>query len=588
VSYIAACGPTVVYNIDGNGKKIISSEFVLYINSYYDNTLSQQDWMHVLTHELGHALGIGVMWKLTQQFGGAAPIDSPTGPYLDGAVYTEAQSAYNNLTSSIRTAIPLEASGGVGTASGHWDDTGRKALSSPYLWSFGNRELGGQAYQWIKYRQLMYFPFLNNTSDIEEINLSTHGSILKNNGHLYTFGLNDYGQLGNGEISETSPFYQYHHVGCDYEKVSLGYKNSFAIKANGDLYAWGINYGTLGDGSGQSYNVTPTLIGYDYEEVSAGGSHSLALKTNGDLYAWGRNNEGQLGDNTNINKNVPTFIGSGYSKISAGGGHSLALKTNGDLYAWGWNLDGQLGDGTNSDKKIPTFIGSEFSEISAGDIHSLALKTNGDLYAWGFNDYGQLGDNALVSKNTPTFIGSGYSKINAGTSISVGLKANGDLYSWGYNYDDNLGFGDTIDRIVPTKLVGQSYTKISTGNGISYIAMSEENIPLIAEKYKGINELLSPYFSPGSEPSISSLSIKTLVDFGYVELVSGANEGPPTLSNVWPNYFFGTSLSGYYPIDSDVDSDSDCIAIQSIQNQSLKIGCENISLNNPVIRNLRK
>ena len=86
-----------------------------------------------------------------------------------------------------------------------------------------------------------------------------------------------------------------------------------AIKTDGTLFAWGLNtYGQLGDGTYED-KTQPTMIGTDndWAFVSAGHGHTLALKTDGTIYAWGSNQEGELGDGSAW-QTSPVFISSGH------------------------------------------------------------------------------------------------------------------------------------------------------------------------------------------------------------------------------------------------------------------------------------
>jgi hypothetical protein len=119
---IASCG---VYNyFDLRNNKFVSNSFFVYINTRWANTFSQQDWVNVLTHELGHALGIGIFWSSSYS---SKP---PTNYFLDGSAYTQAQNAYNNICSLVRSQIPLENTGGSGTVSSHWSRTYRPATAT--------------------------------------------------------------------------------------------------------------------------------------------------------------------------------------------------------------------------------------------------------------------------------------------------------------------------------------------------------------------------------------------------------------------------------------------------------------------------
>lgn len=132
---IASCGPVYVAsfshggNIQGavagsNQDNKVSINFFLRINTYWLNTLSPQNWIDNLTHELGHALGIGIYWNLTDSdsdnlFGQPLPQDN----FLDGTFFKNAQLAYNSIVgNSSLSKVPLES---TGDANKHWEDNFR-------------------------------------------------------------------------------------------------------------------------------------------------------------------------------------------------------------------------------------------------------------------------------------------------------------------------------------------------------------------------------------------------------------------------------------------------------------------------------
>lgn len=94
-------------------------DFALEINLFFQNR--SRDWWinNVITHELGHALGIGVYWSYTAL--GHPPVDS----LLDGSFYIRTQTAYNAVAGVLESSIPVENEGGGGTISKHWEDNFR-------------------------------------------------------------------------------------------------------------------------------------------------------------------------------------------------------------------------------------------------------------------------------------------------------------------------------------------------------------------------------------------------------------------------------------------------------------------------------
>ena len=217
-----------------------------------------------------------------------------------------------------------------------------------------------------------------------------HSAAITENGDLYLWGNNGYGQLGDGSTERSlEPKKVMEHM----KQVSLGKYHSAAISENGDLYLWGNNeYGQLGDGSTENNFFVPKKVMEHVKQVSLGGQHSAAITENGDLYLWGYDGEGQLGYGSDENSFVPKKVMEDVKQVSLGKEHSAALTENGDLYLWGYNAYGQLGDGSNTDSITPTKVMENVKEVSLGDYHSAAVTEEGELYLWGGNSYGELAE----------------------------------------------------------------------------------------------------------------------------------------------------------------------------------------------------
>lgn len=192
-------------------------------------------------------------------------------------------------------------------------------------------------------------------------------------GAIHRWGSNDRGQLGIGSLTPSTPYLNVPGIltgtgaGTDSQKfasMAAGGDHNLAILNNGALFSWGGNgFGQLGDGT-TTDGWLPAQIGIDldWESVSAGGGHndagndlaangghSLAIKTDGTLWAWGSNAFGQLGTGTTDDATAPTQVGTSrdWKRVSAGKLHSFAWKADGSLWGWGNNLNGQLGNGSS-------------------------------------------------------------------------------------------------------------------------------------------------------------------------------------------------------------------------------------------------
>ena len=98
-----------------------------------------------------------------------------------------------------------------------------------------------------------------------------------------------------------------------------------AIKNDGTLWAWGYNYfGQLGDGTTDNKNI-PTqesTASTTWLTVSVAGYHAVAIKNDGTLWSWGDNGYGQLGNGIMGNNSIPTqeaTANNDWDTISAGG-----------------------------------------------------------------------------------------------------------------------------------------------------------------------------------------------------------------------------------------------------------------------------
>ena len=132
-----------------------------------------------------------------------------------------------------------------------------------------------------------------------------HSLAIGNNGNLYTWGDNDNVQLGLGDRTYgwTPNLVSLPNGVTGWKTVAAGQSHSLAISNDGGLYAWGFNaWGQLGLGQ---LDVTddqnmPVFVPFPdgvtgWKSVSAGAYHSLAIGSDGNLYAWGDNGLGQLG-----------------------------------------------------------------------------------------------------------------------------------------------------------------------------------------------------------------------------------------------------------------------------------------------------
>ena len=266
-----------------------------------------------------------------------------------------------------------------------------------------------------------------------------HTTAIKTDGTLWTWGGNDFGALGdNTSINRSTPVTTF-AGGTNWKQVAGGRFHTAAIKTDGTLWTWGDNnFGQLGDNTTTQRNTPVTTFagGTNWKQVAAGRDHTTAIKTDGTLWTWGYNIGGQIGDNTTTDRSTPvtTFAGgTNWKQVAGGNQHTAAIKTDGTLWTWGYNYYGQLGDNTTTDRSTPvtTFAGgTNWKQVSGGGYaHTAAIKTDGTLWTWGFNTSGQLGDNTTTDRLIPvtTFAGgTNWKQVAGGINHTAALTSGTD------------------------------------------------------------------------------------------------------------------------------------------------------------------
>ena len=331
-------------------------------------------------------------------------------------------------------------------------------------------------------------------------------SLAVQNGAAYAWGFNGYGELGDGTTTNHRIPAPVNGLASGVTAIAAGGADStqaghsLAVQ-NGAVYAWGNNfYGQLGDGTtiGRLAPVPVVGLTNGATAVAAGENHSLAV-INGGVFAWGFNRLGQLGDGGGEPMSTTSVavsgLSSGVTKIAAGWGHSLAVQ-NGGVYAWGENFYGQLGDGTGFDRSTPVAVSgltSGVTSIAAGYLYSLAVQ-NGHVYAWGNNEQGQLGDGTITTHQlAPELIDpadlNNIIAVAASFNSSYALSSDGSLWVWGDNNYSELGLGTTDNQLHPTPQhllppAGFVFTSINSGIGsvtalATLVAVSEPSSCLL-------------------------------------------------------------------------------------------------------------
>mgnify|MGYP000843913996 FL=1 len=325
-------------------------------------------------------------------------------------------------------------------------------------------------------------------------------------------------------------------------KMAASGRHTLLIDSAGNIWTWGQNdYGQLGIGN-KEQQIEPVKIGglNNVMAVAAGDNHSLALDKDGNVYAWGRNNLYQLGNDTTDDSLTPTKVFDGAKAIAAAANYSLALKTDGTV--WGWGEPGEancgyaLTDGnghtpvqmcynTNVPTDIhpfenvkgiaaaPRFAAYLFNDgricrqgyfidtvgaptysprghysslmgvqgIVAGDEFVAALLQDGTIATLGNNIQGQFGNGGQSNATPASPVPYGKVKnltdvvgIAAGGAHGIALKTDGTVWTWGKNQYGQLGNGTNMISLVPVQVQGLSDITAVAGGRDNTLAMQSD------------------------------------------------------------------------------------------------------------------
>jgi alpha-tubulin suppressor-like RCC1 family protein/uncharacterized protein YjdB len=323
-----------------------------------------------------------------------------------------------------------------------------------------------------------------------------------------------------------------------------GDEHTVALLDDGSVWAWGNNRnGQIGDGTTFTREMPVTVIypggNNPIVAIAAGSSHTLAVRANGELLAWGNNRNGQLGDSTTANRNRPRNVvdtnGNNFlaaiwgpgdePNVVAGHGHTIAIGLDGKLYGWGLNNHGQLGLGHNRNIINPTQIQSLYEPlppcecenarncdcdpadftmgrtrykaeeygtadlVAAGYNFTLAVLDD-ILYSFGNNSSGQLGQDDTINRNRPMRVWGvmppGSNDDNDRVEISpTALRAGaghamaieGDtLFGWGSNDFGQIDLGRNTNRFETPILMRDGIVDAQGGYHHTIIHQSDDTV----------------------------------------------------------------------------------------------------------------
>ena len=199
------------------------------------------------------------------------------------------------------------------------------------------------------------------------------------NGKVYTWGNNSDGLIGNGStINSNTPVCLSNISGNALNGANIVYIENIynriiiAKDTNGRIYTWGENdYGQLGNKTTNNSNTPICVNSVSQSELNEvkianiakiqSGAFIIVTDTSGKVYTWGYNECGELGNGSTINSSAPICIskpgtplnGVNIVEVKEYFDTVVARDNNGKVYVWGNN---NFGLSNVEDPKIPTCL----------------------------------------------------------------------------------------------------------------------------------------------------------------------------------------------------------------------------------------
>ena len=275
-------------------------------------------------------------------------------------------------------------------------------------------------------------PRLQHESVIQVACGKFHSLALTMESVVYAWGCNEQGQLGTENRDAScvcpNPVLVLHSLFI--AQINAGAAHSFALTSSGSLFSWGRNnFGQLGLGDTTDRNVPALVVSIQNKfvvSVSGGEEHSLVLTQEGSVFSFGCDVYGQLGHDSKTNQLTPKqifdFMGSTVTQIACGRMHSLVARTEPlVIYAFGLGINGQLGTSIKLDSiASPLPVSKEAVTQDPAHMKYIAKLWEGShrIYAGGDQSFLSVfpsGDGHMLDMRTryykmPEFLSCGYFK----------------------------------------------------------------------------------------------------------------------------------------------------------------------------------
>jgi len=310
--------------------------------------------------------------------------------------------------------------------------------------------------------------------------------LLEDDGSLWTWGDNNWGQLGDGSsLFRTIPIQILDSV------VAITPGGGSAIRADGSLWAWGVERFDSWDN--MEPPVTPRHLMDDVIAFYQNESSDFAIRADGSLWVWyhrrASNTQWWWGSFVPGEETVPVHVLDSVVAVSIVNNTAFAHQCNGSLWTingeaathvmdavtaiyapftgvhWGiysgtqdifiTQTDGSLWRVRIRHPRDPSIshIMDDVATVYRAFQNDFIIQTDGTLWAMGDNNFGQLGDGTRTRRNEFVRITDSVAYIFPQTDYTFAIKTDGSLWAWGSNDSYQLGDGTTINRNAPVHIM---------------------------------------------------------------------------------------------------------------------------------------
>jgi alpha-tubulin suppressor-like RCC1 family protein len=304
---------------------------------------------------------------------------------------------------------------------------------------------------------------------------------LTSDGAVWAWGVDNYGELGNGTVSPDSVQAVRVSFPAGVRIAALPnpmpFDGGLAIDSTGHAWGWGL------DASGDLClpglaRLRPERLPLSGVTLATGARAHTLFYSRSKVYACGSGTDGALGNGSTASTTKPVTVtglpaGARVTALTSSWNGSGALLSNGTYYDWGYNAAGQLGDGqtVSSDVPVKVNLPAAVRQVSQGGSgasngQTIAVLANGSIWVWGANKTGQLGNGTTASSDVPEPFhvpaGVTFVTVNSGGYACYAIDQRGQLWAWGGNNYAQLGTGSSAQFDPTPADVGLHLTQVSS------------------------------------------------------------------------------------------------------------------------------